>query len=240
MADEEILSRSPIYHFLDLLSDWDYTVPMSTQWAVAIAPECVSNGGSYDQFFSNVSKYTEIDFTGFNISPNIMRKVLNSVTQPNTDGIGLHYAQKVSIPGESFSIGSVGTSNSGGFLKGTVGQDRMDIGSRKLSIDFLETNLDFVDGLMRPWIIAGAHRGLINLGLNNSIKCMINIIEMTNSAFSTARKPIRKVHQFFGCMPIALPETNLQYENEEISTKRVEFTFNNYQYKLFSRDDQTQ
>jgi hypothetical protein len=233
----EEITAGPVYHFLDLLAQWDTTISRTTQWAVSIVPECVDNGATYDDFFNNVSSYTEIDFTGFVISPNIMRKVLNDITSPNVDGIGLYYAQSVTIPGEGFTIGSVGTPNTGGYLKGVVGQDRMDMASRVVSIDFLETNLDFTAGLIRPWIIAAAHRGLLNTGLKNSIKSTIMVTQMTNSISNLNKRPERKLHMFTGCLPFSVNEDELEYDEEKIIKKKVDFTFTNYQYKVKSMDD---
>ena len=66
-------------------------------------------------------------------------------------------------PPETWQPASAGSEGTGGYLKGIVGGDRLDLQSKHLNIDFLETNIDFMDGLIRPWIIAASYKGLINL-----------------------------------------------------------------------------
>ena len=228
----EVLDLSPIQYFLSLLGEWDYNVPLTTQWTVAIQPDADKN------LFSIIKDYTQVDVSNFYIPTFIQNKLLNNKTQSKLDGLGLYFAQSVKLPKESFSPTSAGTEGIGGYLKGIVGGDRLDMQSRHLTIEFLETNVDFMDGLIRPWIIAASYKGLINLGAQNSIKSSIYITEYTRQRSPDVRKPTRKTHRFSGCVPLDVSEKSLKYDTEpsEAPVSSVTWMFEQYTYELFVHD----
>ncbi len=228
----EVNKLSPIYHFLTLLGEWDYNVPLTTQWSVIIKPD------AGNQLFNTIKDYTQIDVSNFYIPTFIQTKILNEKTQPNLDGLGLYFAQSVKIPKESFSPASAGIDGTGGYLKGIVGGDRLDLQTKHLYIDFLETNIDFSDGLIRPWIIAASYKGLINLGTSKSIKSSIYVIEYTRDRTMSLNRPTRKLHKFLGCVPIDVSEKTLKYDSEptEAPMNTVSWMFEQYTYELFVHD----
>jgi hypothetical protein len=217
---------------MSLLGQWDYNVPLTTQWSVAIKPDA-GNG-----LFNIIKDYTQIDVNNFYIPTFIQNKLLNEKTQSNMDGLGLYFAQSVKMAKESFSPASAGIEGLGGYLKGIVGGDRLDMQARHLNIDFLETNIDFMDGLIRPWIITASYKGLINLGNSKSIKSSIYIVEYTRDRVEDTHRPTRKVHKFSGCVPIDVSEKTLKYDSEptEAPTSSVTWMFEQYTYELFAHD----
>lgn len=228
----QVDNLSPVYYFLSLLGTWDYNVPLTTQWSVAIKPDA-GNG-----LFDIIKDQTQIDVNNFYIPTFIQNKLLNEKTQSSMDGLGLYFAQSVKMPKESFSPTSAGLDGTGGYLKGIVGGDRLDLQSKHLSIDFLETNIDFMDGLIRPWIIAASYKGLINLGARNSIKSSIYVVEYTRDRVVDVHRPTRKVHKFSGCVPIDVTEKTLKYDAEpaEAPIGSVSWIFEQYTYELFAHD----
>lgn len=228
----QVTNLSPVYYFMSLLGQWDYNVPLTTQWTIAIKPE------AGNRLFDTIKDYTQIDVNNFYIPTFIQKKLLNEKTQSNLDGLGLYFAQSVKMPKESFNTSSAGSDFTGGYLKGIVGGDRMDMQARHLSIDFLETNIDFTDGLIRPWIIAASYKGLINLGTEDSIKSNIYIIEYTRDRVIGVHKPTRKVHKFSGCVPYDVSDKSLKYDTEpsEAPTNNVSWMFEKYTYELFAHD----
>ena len=223
---------SPVYYFLTRLSEWDYSVPLTTQWSIAIKPDA-GNG-----LFGIIKDHTQIDVSNFYIPTFIQTKLLNEKTQPNLDGLGLYFAQSVKMPKESFSTSTAGVEGVGGYLKGIVAGDRLDLQSRHLTVDFLETNIDFMDGLIRPWIIAASYKGLINLGNEKSIKSSIYVVEYTRDRVADVHRPTRKVHKFSGCVPMEVSEKTLKYDTEpsEAPTNSVTWMFEQYTYELFAHD----
>lgn len=228
----QVDNASPIYYFMSLLGQWDYNIPLTTQWSVVIKPD------AGDGLFSIIKDYTQIDVNNFYIPTFIQSKLLDEKSQSRMDGLGLYFAQSVKLPKESFSPASAGTEGTGGYLKGIVGGDRLDLQSKHLNIDFLETNIDFMDGLIRPWIIAASYKGLINLGTSNSIKSSIYVVEYTRDRVSDVHRPTRKVHKFSGCVPIDVSEKTLKYDAEptDAPTNSVNWMFEQYTYELFAHD----
>lgn len=224
---EEVKKNSPVANFLELLGKWDYNVPLTTQWTVTITPDAKTD------IFNIISEYTRIDANSFFIPNILQQKLLNDKVQPKFDGVGLYFAQSVHLPPESFTTGGAGIDGMGGYLKGQVGNDRLEMTGRSLKIDFLETNLDFTSGLIRPWIIAASYKGLINLGDSNSIKCGIEVCEYTSSN-TFEDKPLRKVHKFIGCVPTSINDKQLKYDSQEISINSVNWIYERYTYDLFS------
>jgi hypothetical protein len=214
-----------ISHFFDLLGEWDYSLPLTTQWTLAIKPEA-GNG-----LFNIIQNYTQTDVNSFFIPPSIQQKLLGEKAQPSYEGIGLYYAQSVKMSKESFTPTYAGIDGMAGYLKGVVGGDRMDMSNRHLSIDFLETNVDFLDGLIRPWIITASYKGLINLGRSKSIKSDIFIVEYTRSK-GAELKPIKKIHIYTGCVPIDVQERTLKYDSEEVIIRNVNWIFESYTYRM--------
>lgn len=228
----QLNNLSPIYHFMSLLGRWDYNVPLTTQWSVIIKPD------AGNRLFDIIKDYTQIDVNNFYIPTFIQNKLLNEMTQPSLDGLGLYFAQSVRLPKESFSPVSVGSDGTGGYIKGVVGGDRLDLQSKHLTIDFLETNIDFMDGLIRPWIIAASYKGLINLGATNSIKSSIYVVEYTRDRVTDVHRPTRKVHKFSGCVPTDVSDKTLKYDSEptEAPVNNVTWMFEQYTYELFTHD----
>jgi len=143
----------------------------------------------------------------------------------------LYFAQGISLPREGFSPIDAGVDGSGGFLRGVVAGDRVGIREKSFSLDLLETNLDFCDGIIKPWIITAAYRGLINLGLENSIKSTVYIQQFTRGN-AIDGKPIRKTHTFFGCVPYEIDGNTLNYESERTVTRTISWIFSQYVYRL--------
>jgi len=220
----ETQTPSLVNNFLDLLGgDWAYALPLKTQWTVVIQPDAGNN------LFSIIGDYTDVDVHNFKVSPSIQTKLLNNKTQPNIDGLGLYFAQSVKMPKESFTVGSAGVDGMAGYLKGSIAGDRLDNIGRHLNIDFLETNVDFVEGLIRPWIIAASYKGLIDIGTGNSIKSTITVREFTRES-GKSKKPERINHIFTGCVPIDIPEKILKYDTEEPLINSVSWIYNHYTY----------
>jgi hypothetical protein len=227
MAD---VTYSPRDYFLKNLERWELGIPLQTQWTVRIVPE----NPNVSSFLGTIgSVFTRIDYSGFSIPSSITSNLFNSTTQSQEHGLGLYFAQGVSLPRESYTPIEVGTDNSGGYLRGVAAGDRIGIKDKSLSTSLLETNLDFCDGIIKPWIIAVAYKGLIDLGEENSIKSTIYVDQFTRGS-STNPKPLRKQHTFTGCVPFEIDGKSLSFDGEQINTHNVSWIFSRYVYKLSS------
>ena len=220
------MGGSPRDYFLENLSRWEYDIPYATQWAVRITP--VAGVGA---FLSNIGTTINVDHYSFQIDPGVMNALFGEQVQGSADGIGLYFAQTISTPEESFSVDAGSPlDGAGGFLQGIVGGNRSAGASRSINIDFLETNLDFVDGIIRPWIITASYNGLIELDKSQSIKADLEMVQYTKGA----SRPVRKVHSFFNCVPYSVQSNSLDYDSERVIKRTVGWIYNHYTYKLMS------
>lgn len=220
---------SPRDFFLGNLSQWEFDVPLQTQWAVRITPRT-----NVEAFLQNIETTITTDHFNFRLNSEIMGMLFGEDTQPNQDGIGLYFAQTITLPSEEISMVSESApAGSGGFLGGSLGGDRMS-GSRSINIDFLETNLDFLDGIIRPWIITASYNGLIELDPRQSIKANLELVQYTRGE----NRPIRKVHTFENCVPYSMQSRTLDYEDQKIIRGTVGWVFNHYYYRMMGRDEE--
>lgn len=217
------MAASPRNTFLNNLATWAYDVPYATQWAIQI-----DTVASVQGFIGQLQRYTNVDVNGFQIDANILNKLMNSSVMGEGNGLGIHFAQGISTPQENFSPGRVGIEDSGGYLKGITGGDRSSASEKTVSTDLLETNLDFIDGIIRPWVIAASYRGLISRSDETSIKCNLLLTQYTKGS----NRPVRKIHEFSGCVPYDVMGSTLDYESEKITRRTVKWLFNHYTYKL--------
>tara|TARA_R100000951_G_scaffold111396_2_gene110388 strand:- start:43408 stop:44013 length:606 start_codon:yes stop_codon:yes gene_type:complete len=150
-----------------------------------------------------------------------------------TPTLGCSFAQNVTIPGDNFGPEVASIENNGGFLPGILGGGRTDNSTRNLQISFRETNLDFVDFVIRPWVIAASHLGMIARNDLESIKCKhIQIVQFSKrDRGRSVDRPVRKIYNYYGCTPFALEAKTLDYEGDFSLQQLVhstQWTYDNY------------
>jgi len=214
---------SPRDHFLNNLSDWDMNIPLQTQWVVNIQPQL-----GIDGFFSVLKNYFKTDHSMLDnaMIHEQVRKILGTRANPSEDGLGMFYAREAVLPEEAIELQTIGMDGANGFLQGSVVSRRS--GKRELSLKLLETNLDITDALMRPWIAACGYRGLAEIPGVPSLKANIQIRQYTKGE----NKPLRKIHNFYDCIPFSCEGSKLNYGEEKIVEKDVGFIYNYYTYIL--------
>lgn len=221
------MAASPRDFFLNNLAQWEFDIPLQTQWIVRITPRA-----NLESFLFNIRSTITVDHHSFDLNPEIMSLLFGPAVQTPQDGIGLYFAQSMSLPPEEMGITNVtAPGGSGGYLGGPTGGDRTS--GRTINIDFLETNLDFADGIIRPWIITTSYNGLIELSPNESIKADIEMVQYTKGEL----RPARKVHVFENCVPFSLQSRTLDYESEKASRNTVGWVFNHYYYRLLTESE---
>ena len=221
---------SPANRFLDLISKWEYDVPLTTQWFVTITPKNPTYFLSKLNDKNNSGLFKD---NGVILGGNQLNLLLNSSVQKNIedpDASGLFFVQNIKLPKEAFTISTAAVESMGGYLKGAVAGDRLTLSERSINIGFLETNLDFNDGVIRPWIITAGYEGLVSVK-GSSIKADIRVAQYTKARGSD-KKPRRKLFEFFDCVPYSMGESSLDYEGEKINVSSVDWVFNNYSYTI--------
>tara|TARA_R110000868_G_scaffold54509_8_gene170306 strand:- start:5478 stop:6236 length:759 start_codon:yes stop_codon:yes gene_type:complete len=225
--------------FHNKISTWSSGIPLQTSWVVRFSFPGITN---FTEFYKNIGADINMESQiPFGIAEIDQMRIFN--TDINTLN-GCFYIQSMKLPVESFATKDADLDpGAGGFLTGIVGSDRAKNSSRSLTIDFLETNLDFIDLIIRPWMVTAAYRGLL-ARKHKPFKADIDVVQYTRSikyiSASTVegaskdsesdKRSIRKHYQFFDCVPTNIPGNSLTYTAEEIKTLSVQWTYNRYRY----------
>jgi len=153
---------------------------------------------------------------------------------------GYMFAHSVGFSNDAYDITSPSFGTTGGLLPGNVSGNRGVYGSSNgLNITFLETNIDVIDSFIRPWIIAGSHKGLIEDN-KEDIKCNVLINYFTrdknqiNGGIITPETVVnfqrRKSFVFEDVIPNQVRGDSVSYGGLEYSElqKTVTFAYNKY------------
>ena len=154
--DQPIMTRQS---FFEVLQNWESALPMQELWMVFFKiPKVVTdaNVGAWGEHLIKLPVDANQDSPGA-LGVDTAKRLFDK-PKFNTH-IGCAFAQTVSLPPEQANIGHVGVQHQRGFIKGPVHEGRQVFGS--LNIEFLETNVSFVDFLIRPWTILADHFGFV-------------------------------------------------------------------------------
>ena len=143
------------------------------------------------------------------------------------------FAQAVQIPGEGSVINPQGLQYNG-FLQTNVGGGRNVYNG--VQISFLETNVSFVDNVIRPWVIATAHLGMI--AREGDLNYRTNMTVYKLGVLAPERPPhVLQKFTFFGCCPIDVTGEEYNYTQVTSPVNR-EATFNYHYYNVESATNQ--
>jgi hypothetical protein len=142
---------------------------------------------------------------------------------------GCMFVQAVQIPGESNQANPEGLQQNG-FIRTTTGNGRDAF--QNLQIVFLETNVSFVDNLVRPWVIATAHLGMIARRGPENYRCNISVYKL--GTISQDKPPfVLQKYTFFGACPISVSGEEYNYTQTSNPVNR-ETTFIYHYYNMES------
>ncbi len=237
--------------FFDVLQKWEAAIPLNELWMVFFTiPQIVTDEAMSDWGENSIVK--PVQERG---SINQSKAML---TKPEfQQHIGCAFAQTVQIPPEQIAIDQVGIPNSRGFLAGPVIQQRQRFAS--LNIEFLETNVSFVDFLIRPWAVLGSHFGAVargqvrlrtNVMLVNFAKAGVALEDPVTARYMANEEYIgnneksfdlkntrgfvpRKIWMFDGCQPINISQERYSHTSEgSVDRRDTEWIFKKYQVML--------
>ena len=138
---------------------------------------------------------------------------------------GCMFAQAVSIPGESSVANPEGLQQSG-FIRTFTGGGRDPFAN--LQISFLETNVSFVDNVIRPWVIATAHLGMIARSGRDNYRCNITVYKL--GVITSNESPfVLQKYTFFGACPISVTGEEYNYTQTQSPINReAQFVYHYY------------
>jgi len=221
---------------LSVHQDWFGDIPLKNLWGVQFSSR--SGSGSMKKLGEDVDDllqvYSPHTFNSFSDNVGLFDKVSDSEA-------GMLLAQSVAMPEESFTTSTIGTENAGGFLHAMIGNKRTP--PAKLSIGFLETNIDVFSNFIKPWMVAASFKGLIEDD-REDIKCNIDIMQFSRSKRSYSDKiessnssevrevdyGLRKMTTFFDCVPVNMVEDRMSYGELGVDElmREVDFIYSHY------------
>lgn len=174
------MSIGPIQSFLTKVSqNWDLSFIFSKIWAVSFSPAGGNtNNNLGDSIVQALNNYTDINkFKTIVEHPaNIYRNLLSTPSNISIDvSSAKHFilANKLTIPGDKLNVivpsGYTGDLRQGGAMMGSVVNGMNNI-ERKMTIAFIDTNLELADAIFKPWIAALGWQGAIECSELPSLK----------------------------------------------------------------------
>lgn len=234
----------PVPTRLSLQTKWENDIPLKFLWTIGFLARgsgaaSVGTANNIESIAKNVSTIlTRYEGSGkWPVNP----KVYTNQSDSNNT-YGYMFAASVGFPSDGFNITNSSLGGAGGFLPNYIGGERNGYGgSNNLSISFIETNVDIIDNLIRPWIIAASYKGLIEDN-KEDIKCdiMINLYtrdknqntQPIRSSADTLKTTFerRKSFIFKDAIPFQVSGDEISYGDLSVSdvTKTVSFAFSNY------------
>jgi len=204
-----------------LTSKWDYDIPHKFVWAVDI----------YNVDKPNIDRIlNQYERRDRRRHWPVEQSITLNTIRDRFGFIGL--AQSVGFPNEGFDIENMSVENRGGQIPGLAAGPRYPYGSsNKLDITFLETNIDIIDYFIKPWIIATAHKGLIEDGNpDTNIKATIEAYLYARATNKQFVPTLRKHITFYNCVPFVVTPDEISYGDLGYNdiVKTVSFAFQRY------------
>lgn len=208
-------------YFLASMESWVTALPLRTQYIALIDRYPPGINTSLIQSLEPING----DKKNFDVSK--AKRILGSY--PMNGVVGCIFLQGMQIPAESLNAGVAQIQNNKGFIQGSLLNGREAFASNQLTLQFRETNLSFVDFVIRPWLLLASHAGYVARPSNDPKYCKANItlIQYTRSYQKVSQIP-RKIWQFYNCVPLSLSNRDLSYDTEQMDAYNVNFTYDGY------------
>ena len=204
--------------FLNYISStWDQTIPLKTLWTLQFTslPQVIR---SVDTILAGTER------TSSSIAKFPTNKNISDLSYSNFTASTL-LAQKITFPSDGLGVSTTSNNNMGGLFGGYYSTQRENYNS--INVEFLETNKDIIDFIMRPWLIAATYKGLIE---DNELSIKTDMIVSLYSKYDENTWAGRKNIRFEGVVPVNTPGDMINYESSVNSAivKPVSLAFKRY------------
>lgn len=143
-----------------------------------------------------------------------------------------YFVQAVSVPGEQAIINPEGLQYNS-FIRTPVGGGRSDFSN--LQMTFLDSNINFVDIVLRTWVITTARLGMIARDTtkpDQRYRGTINVVKLGTFSRSSSGPEILQRYTFYGACPVSISNEEYNYTGASSPTNRdVTFTFLDYKFE---------
>jgi hypothetical protein len=208
-------------------------LPKGAQWVLRFLGDTLNTSGKPD--YKGIIPVNAIK-AGVGYEPNAWQIqnaldiVVNNEAYQTTKGC--MFAQAVQIPGEGNQVNAEGIMQNG-FLRSMVGAGREAYNG--MQIVFLETNVSFVDNVIRPWTIATSHLGMIARKGDLNYRSTIQVWKL-GVTDPSAPPVILQEYLFYGACPITIDGEEYNYSPTSTAINR-NTTFTYHYYTLNSHID---
>jgi hypothetical protein len=219
------------YFLNEVLASPAGSIPKGAQWMLQF--EGLYNGQTVDAK-SDVIPVKAIKTYGTTTQPG--KWVIDDCVNATVDETyqtrkGCVFVQAVQMPGESTTVNPVGDQMNG-FLRSYVGGGRDVYPAMKMQ--FLDTNISFVDNTLRAWVIATSRLGLIARKGDENYRCNFSIWKL---GVTSAEEPptVTQHYTFWGACPIEIDSEEWNYSaGSRSDTRGVSFLYHYYTLDTFT------
>jgi hypothetical protein len=219
------------YFLNEVLASPAGSIPKGAQWMLQF--EGLYNGQTVDAK-SDVIPVKAIKTYGTTTQPG--KWVIDDCVNATVDETyqtrkGCVFVQAVQMPGESTTVNPVGDQMNG-FLRSYVGGGRDVYPAMKMQ--FLDTNISFVDNTLRAWVIATSRLGLIARKGDENYRCNFSIWKL---GVTSAEEPptVTQHYTFWGACPIEIDSEEWNYSaGIRSDTRGVSFLYHYYTLDTFT------
>lgn len=139
-----------------------------------------------------------------------IEKGLNLLTSGGShNSRGFLFAQAVSVPGEQTITNPEGIQKNQ-FIQTTTGDGRSAYGSSLLNVVFLETNVSFVENVIRPWVVTTGRLGMVARSGKDQYRQDISVYKIGVLTPSTPPFVLMK-YTFYGTCPVSVEAEEFNY-----------------------------
>lgn len=222
---------SLVQSFLEFISNPDTSIPLNSNFVIQFAlPAQIQRTNS-------IISYENWE-PGTNDWRSLANKRLYAIKQHQSKfGVESNvsfFANGIVLPQESLQVERGSVLTNGGVLAGVYGSNRTQQNTIKTT--FLETEVSFIDLVLRPWVIQTSHLGLIARGGATSIKTDLTVFTYTKQPKKqTTTAPgveVRKVYKFYDCAPVTLGDGGYAKhdwgKNGSLPVATVDWVYNYY------------
>ena len=213
-TDKSFIGQIPFF-LSEILGNPASSLPKGAQWAV-----------EFEKFPAVIKRVAEFENATWNISAAF--DAITTASIQKTKGCLLAHA--VSVPGDSFAATNEGTQY-GGLLRPTINSGGRN--SENLTISFIDTNVSFVENVMRPWVIVTAHLGMIaypETGEGSELQYRTNVTFYQIGVTSPNLPPyVRHKITYYGVCPLNVGSEEYNYgATTAPQIRQVQFAYNYY------------